>query len=335
MRRREFIAGLGAAASSAICPLAALAQQRPAVPMIGYLSARSSESDVAMVAAFRSGLAEIGYAEGRKVVIESRLGGAKFDRLPALAMDLIDRHVAIIIFAGAGGNPEDAVWRPLRASNIPIVFSGGAGPDPVRSGLVSSFNRPGGNITGMFPLNPLIGKHMELLHELFPHDERTAELVTSQYSPAAQLAKEEAREPAASLGVQLLFLMAGSEHEIEIAFAAMNQQRAEALVVVTSPIFVTRAKLIASLAGRYRVPAIYARREFAEAGGLMSYGYDVGAGYRLLGSYAGLILNGEKAGDLPVFQPSKFELVINLKTAMALGFGIPVKVLALADAVIR
>ena len=334
MRRREFIAGLGAAAS-AICPPAALAQQRPAVPVIGYLSSRSSESEAEMLAAFRRGLAEIGYVEGRNVAIEYRFGGAKFDRLPALAMDLIDRHAAIIIFAGAGGNPEDAVWRPLRASNIPIVFIGGGGPDPVRSGLVSSFNRPGGNITGMFPLNLLMGKHMELLHELVPDAKTIAVLVTSQYRPAAQLAKEEAREPAAALGVQLLFLMAGSEHEIEIAFAAMNQQRAEALLVVTSPFFVTRAKLIASLAGRYRVPAIYARREFAEVGGLMSYGYGVADGYRIMGGYAGRILNGEKAGDLPVFQPTKFELVINLKTAKALGFEIPVKLLALADGVIR
>jgi len=335
MRRREFIARLGAAASSAICPLAALAQQRPAVPVIGYLSARSSESDVRMLAAFRSGLAEVGYAEGQNVAIESRFGGAKFDRLPALAMDLIDRHVAIIIFAGAGGNPEDAVWRPLRASNIPIVFNGGAGPDPVRSGLVSSFNRPGGNITGMFPLTMLMGKHMELVRELVPDAKTIAVLVTSQYNLAAELAKEEAREPAAALGVQLLFHMAGSEHEIEIAFAAMNQHRAEALIVVTSPFFVTRAKLIASLAGRYRVPAIYPRREFAEEGGLMSYGYDVADGYRQLGVYAGRILKGEKAGDLPVFLPTKFEFVINLKTAKSLGFEIPVKVLALADAVIR
>jgi putative tryptophan/tyrosine transport system substrate-binding protein len=335
MRRREFIVGLGAAASSAICPPAALAQQRPAVPVIGYLSSRSSESEVEMLAAFRSGLAGIGYAEGRNVAIEYRFGGAKFDRLPALAMDLIDRHVAIIIFAGAGGNPSDAVWRPLRASNIPIVFSGGAGPDPVRSGLVSSFNRPGGNITGMFPLNPLMGKHMELVRELVPDAKTIAVLVTSQYNLAAELAKEEAREPAAALGVQPLFLMAGSEHEIEIAFAAMNQQRAEALLVATSPFFLTRAKMIASLAGHYRVPAIYARREYAEAGGLMSYGYDVADGYRIIGGYAGRILDGEKAGDLPVFQPSKFELVINLKTAKALGFEIPVKVLALADAVIR
>ena len=176
---------------------------------------------------------------------------------------------------------------------------------------------------------------MGLLHELVPDAKTIAVLVTSQYRPAAQLAKEEAREPAAALGVQLLFLMAGSEHEIEIAFAAMNQQRAEALLVVTSPFFITRAKLIASLAGRYRVPAIYARREFAEAGGLMSYGYGVADGYRIMGGYAGRILNGEKAGDLPVFQPTKFELVINLKTAKALGFEIPIKVLALADEVIE
>jgi putative ABC transport system substrate-binding protein len=332
MRRREFIAGLGAAASPAICPLAALAQQRPAMPVIGYLSARSSESDAAMLTAFRRGLAGIGYAEGRNVAIEYRFGNARFDRLAALAMDLIDRHVATIVYAGAGGNPEDAVWRPLRASNIQIVFS--VGQDPVKLGLVASLPRPGGNLTGLFPLNILMGKYMEFLRELLPDAKTIAVLVTSQFRRAAQAA-DEAREPAAALGMQLLVLPVGSDGEIDAAFAAMNQQRAEALVVVTSPFFVTRAKRIASLAGRYRVPAIYARREFAEAGGLMSYGYDVADGYRLLGGYAGRILNGEKAGDLPVFQPTKFELVINLKTAKALGFEIPIKVLALADEVIE
>jgi putative ABC transport system substrate-binding protein len=247
-------------------------------------------------------------------------------------MDLIDRHVALIIYAGAGGNPEDAVWRPLKASNIPIVFNGPGDPD--RSGLVSSYNRPGGNITGIISFN-LQGKRMGLLHELVPDAKAIAVLVSSQYRPAAQLAKEEAREPAAALGVQLLFLMAGSEHEIEIAFAAMNQQRAEALLVVTSPFFVTRAKLIASLAGRYRVPAIYARREFADAGGLISYGSNFADVYRQMGNNAGRILKGEKAGDLPVFQPTKFELVINLKTAKALGLTIPETLLATADEVIQ
>jgi putative tryptophan/tyrosine transport system substrate-binding protein len=331
MRRREFIAGLGGLTAM---PLAARAQQ-PAMPMIGYLSSRSSESDVAMLAAFRRGLAEIGYAEGRNVVIEYRFADGQSDRLPALAMDLTGRHVAVIIYAGASGNPEDAVWRPLRTSNIPIVYNGGAGADPVRAGLVSSFNRPGGNITGINPLNVLMGKFIELLHELVPDAKTIAVLMGGLTQDFKDYVKDEAREPAAALGVQLLFLDAGSEGEIDAAFAAMNQQRAEALVVPTSPFFVTRAKLIASLAGRYRVPAIYARREFAEAGGLMSYGYDVADGYRLLGGYAGRILKGEKAGDLPVFQPTKFELVINLKTAKALGLTIPETLLATADEVIQ
>jgi len=304
---------------------------RPAMPVIGYLSARSRESDVAMLAAFRRGLAESGYAEGGNVAIEYRFADGQVDRKPALAMDLIDRHVAVIIYVGVGDPPEDAAWRPLRASNIPIVFNGSS--DPVRSGLVSSFNRPGGNITGIFPLNTLMGKFIGLLHELVP-DAKTIAVLTN-HPQGQQSAKDQAREPAATLRVQLLFLLAGSEGEIDAAFAAMKQQRAEALVVPTSPFFVTRAKLIASLAGRYRLPAIYARREFAEAGGLISYGYDVADGYRLLGGYAGRILKGEKAGDLPVFQPTKFELVINRKAANALGLEVPKTVLALADEVIE
>jgi putative ABC transport system substrate-binding protein len=308
------------------------------MPVIGYLSSRSSESDVAMLVAFRRGLSEAGYVEGRNLAIEYRFTDGQYERLLAQqGTDLIGRQVAVIVFVGAG-SPEDApfyeAWRVLRASNIPIVFNGVG--DPVGSGLVSRYNRPGGNITGITPLNTLMGKFMGLLHELVPDAKTIAVLVTSQgQGQAAQRVKDEAREPAATLGVQLLFHIAGSEGEIDAAFAAMNQQRAEALVVVTSPFFVTRAKLIASLAGRYRVPAIYPRREFAEAGGLMSYGYDVADGYRLLGGYAGRILKGEKAGDLPVFQPTKFQLVINLKTAKAIGFEIPVKVLALADEVIE
>ena len=328
MRRREFIVGLGSAAA---WPVVARAQQ-PAVPVIGYLSARSSDSDVAMLAAFRSGLAEIGYTEGRNVAIEYRFADGQLDRLPALAMDLIGRHVAVIIYAGATGNSEDAVWRPMRTSNIPIVFNGTG--DPIRYGLVSSFNRPGGNITGIVPLNVLMGKHIGLLHELVPDAKRIAVLVTSR-GRAAQLVKDDAREPAATLGVQVLHFTADTEGEIEAAFAVMDQQRAEALLVVTSPFFVTRAQLIASLAGRYRVPAIYSRREYTEAGGLMSYGYDVADGYRRLGGYAGRILKGERAGDLPVFQPTKFDLIINLKTAKALGLTIPETLLATADEVIQ
>jgi putative tryptophan/tyrosine transport system substrate-binding protein len=283
---------------------------------------------VAMLAAFRRGLAETGYAEGRNIAIEYRFADGQIDRMASLAMDLIRRHVAVTIYAGA--NDSNAVWQPMRASNIPIVFNGTG--DPVRAGLVSSFNRPGGNITGLFPLNLLMGKHLTLLHELVPNAKTIAVLVPPQLT---QTVKNEAREPTAKLGVQLLFLTAGFEGDIDAAFAAMNQQRAEALVVVTSPLFITRAKLLASLADRYRVPAIYARREYAEAGGLMSYGYDVADGYRLLGGYAGRILKGEKAGDLPVFQPTKFELVINMKTAKVLGLTIPETLLATADEVIQ
>jgi putative ABC transport system substrate-binding protein len=331
MKRRLFIAGLG---SVAAWPVVGRAQQR-ALPVVGYLGARSLESDVAMLAAFRRGLAEIGYSEGRNVVIEYRFADGQFDRLPALAMDLTGRHVAVIIFAGAGA-PERGgghlyeTWRFLRASSIPIVFNGVG--DPVGVGLVSSYNRPGGNITGITPLNLLMGKHLGLLHELVPDAKTIAVLVRSQNM---QMTSDDAREPVARLGVQLLYFTADSEGEIDAAFAAMNQQRAEALVIQTTVFYVTRAKLIASLAGRYRVPAIWSRREFAEVGGLMSYGYDVADGYRRLGGYAGRILKGEKAGDLPVFRPTKFELVINLKTAKVLGLTIPETLLATADEVIQ
>jgi putative ABC transport system substrate-binding protein len=327
MRRRDFVTLLGAAAG---LPLAARAQQQ--MPTIGYLSARSSASDVAMLAAFRRGLAEIGYAEGRNVAIEYRFADGQRDRVPSLAMDLIGRHIGVIMYAGAGDPPEDAAWRPLRASNIPIVFNGSR--DPVRSGLVSSFNRPGGNITGIFPLNTLMGKFMGLLHELVP-SAKTIAVLGANDPQATQFLKDQAREPAATLGVQPLFLFASAEGEIDTAFAAMNHQRAEALVVTTNPFFVTQARLIASLAGRYRLPAIYARREYAEAGGLMSYGYDIADGYRLLGVYAGRILKGDRPADLPVFQPTKFEFIINVRTAKVLGLTVPPTLLTIADEVIE
>jgi putative ABC transport system substrate-binding protein len=254
-------------------------------------------------------------------------------------MDQIGRHVAVIIFAGARNPSLEPAWRPLQASNIPIVFNGVG--DPVGYGLVSSFNRPGGNITGTVSLNTLMGKHMGLLHELVPDAKTIAVLANNPQALqsltglASRTVNDEARESAATLGVQLFFLFAGSEGEIDAAFADMNQQRAEALVVVTSPFFVTRAKLIASLADRYRLPAIYSRREYAEAGGLMSYGYDVADSYRLMGVYAGRILKGDKPADLPVFQPTKFPLAINLKTAKALGITVPPQLRALADEVIE
>jgi putative tryptophan/tyrosine transport system substrate-binding protein len=326
MRRREFIAGLG---STAAWPLTARAQQRT-TPVIGYLSARSSESDMSMLAAVRRGLNEQAYVEGRNVAIEYRFADGQYDRLPALAMDLTSRHVAVIIYTGAGSNPEDAVWRPLRASNTPIVFN--AGTDPVLDGFVASFNHPGGNITGVYGLVlALTAKNLGLLHDLVPNAKTIGVLADATNAVAVK----DVREAAAPLGLQLIILSANTEGEIEAAFASLNQQRADAMVVAANPFFVTRAKLIAALAARRGLPAIYARREFADAGGLMSYGYYVADGYRQIGNYTGRILKGEKPADLPIVLPTKFELVINLKTANALGLTIPETLLATADEVIQ
>ena len=329
MRRRDFITLLGGAAAS---PLAARAQQQPAMPVIAYLSSRSAESDVSMLVAFRRGLNETGYVEGRNLAIEYRFADGQYARLPALATDLIRRQVAVIVYAGAPSpsNP-DAAWQQLRASQIPIVFN--TGQDPVRAGLVASFNRPGGNITGISTLvNLLTGKSLGLLHELVPNA-RTIALLHSAIS--LNTAVNDARAATATLGLQLIVLNADTNSEIDAAFATLNQQRADAMVVATSPFFVTRAKQIAALVASHRLPAIYARREFAEAGGLMSYGYDVGDGYRQMGNYAGRILKGDKAGDLPVFQPTKFELVINLKTAKALGVMVPTTLITISDELIE
>ena len=329
MRRRDFITLLGGAAAA--WPLAARAQQ-PAMPVIAYLSSRSAESDVSMLVAFRRGLNETGYVEGRNLAIEYRFADGQYARLPALATDLIRRQVAVIVYAGAPSpsNP-DAAWQQLRASQIPIVFN--TGQDPVRAGLVASFNRPGGNITGISTLvNLLTGKSLGLLHELVPNA-RTIALLHSALS--LNTAVNDARAATATLGLQLIVLNADTNSEIDAAFATLNQQRADAMVVATSPFFVTRAKQIAALVASHRLPAIYARREFAEAGGLMSYGYDVGDGYRQMGNYAGRILKGDKAGDLPVFQPTKFELVINLKTAKALGVMVPTTLITISDELIE
>ena len=329
MKRRNFITLLGGAAAA--WPLAARAQQ-PAMPVIAYLSSRSAESDVSMLVAFRRGLNETGYVEGRNLAIEYRFADGQYARLPALATDLIRRQVAVIVYAGAPSpsNP-DAAWQQLRASQIPIVFN--TGQDPVRAGLVASFNRPGGNLTGISTLvNLLTGKSLGLLHELVPNA-RTIALLHSALS--LNTAVNDARAATATLGLQLIVLNADTNSEIDAAFATLNQQRADAMVVATSPFFVTRAKQIAALVASHRLPAIYARREFAEAGGLMSYGYDVGDGYRQMGNYAGRILKGDKAGDLPVFQPTKFELVINLKTAKALGVMVPTTLITISDELIE
>jgi putative tryptophan/tyrosine transport system substrate-binding protein len=329
IRRREFIAGLGSAAAWRVVARA----QQPAMPVIGYLSGRSAESDVSMLAAFRRGLNEAGYVEGRNLGVEYRFADGQLDRLPALFTELTGGHVAVLVLVG-GPIGDDGVLRLLRSSQIPIVLGTGGG-DLVRAGLISSYNRPGGNITGNNGyIGLLTAKQLGLLHDLVPNAKRIALLAYSRSGGLEQV-KNDAGEAAGTLGLQVLFFTAGTEAEIDVAFAAMNQQRADAMLVRTSPFFVTRAKQIAALAARDGLPAIYPRREFADAGGLMSYSQSIAEVYRGFGNYAGRILKGEKPADLPVFRQTRWELVINLKTAKALGLEVPPQLLALADEVIE
>jgi putative ABC transport system substrate-binding protein len=326
MRRRDFIAGLG---STAAWPLVARAQQA-AFPVIGYLSGRSAESDVSMLAAVRLGLNEAGYVEDRNLAVEYRFAGGQLDRLPGLFTELTGRHVAVLVLVGV--ILGDDLLQLMRSSQIPIVFTTGA--DLVGLGLISSYNRPGGNITGSSNyINSLTAIQLGLLHDLVPNAKTIALLVYNRGS--LEQAKNDAGEAAATLGLQVLFFAARTEGEIDAAFAAMNQQQADAMLVRTSPFFVTRAKQIAALAACHGLPAIYPRREFAEAGGLMSYSESIAETYRGLGNYAGRILKGDKPADLPVFRPTRWELVVNLKTAKALGLTIPETLLATADEVIQ
>ena len=326
MRRRGFITLLS---STVAWPLAARAQQ-PTMPVIGYLSIRSAESDVPMLNAFRRGLTETGYVEGKNVVIEFRFAGAQYDRLPALAGDLVRQQVAVIVTAGG---EIAALAAKAATASIPIVFVGGA--DPVRLGLVTSLNRPGGNITGVSMLLALlVSKQLGLLRELLPKADLIAMLVNPD-DPWAASEISEGQRAAHSVGQQLIVLNAGTEHDIDAAFAALVQQRAAALLVASGPLFVTRAKQLIGLSARHALPTIYFRREFADSGGLMSYGSSTAEAYGQMGVYAGKILNGAKPADLPVLQPTKFELVINLKTARTLGLAVPDQLLALADEVIE
>jgi ABC-type uncharacterized transport system substrate-binding protein len=324
--RRKFIRLVGAAAA---WPVAARAQQ--SIPIIGYLSARSAESDASMLIMFRKGLSGTGFVEGKNVAIEYRFANGRYDRLMTLTTELVVRHVAVIALAGAGPSTPDEVWRQLRTSQIPTVFNTGA--NPVRLGLVASYNHPGGNLTGVSTLvSQLAGKSVGLLMELVPNAKTLAVLVDPNNRTAALT---DARDAAAALGLRILPISASTESEIDTAFAAVKQQAADAILVAVSPFFVTRASQIASLAASHSVPAIYTRREYAEAGGLMSYGYVVADSYRLMGNYAGRILKGDKPADLPVQQPTNYELVINLKAAKGLGLDIPPTLIARADEVIE
>ena len=327
MRRRDFIKVI--AGSAAALPLAARAQQT-AMPVIGYLQSASPSYFAQFSDAVRQGLNEIGYVEGQNVAIERRSAEGHYDRLAALATGLVDRRVAVILAAG-GSDPAKAA--KAATSNIPIVFVSAA--DPVRTGLVASLNRPGGNVTGVSLLaSALDAKKLGLLRELAPKASTIGVLINPDY-PSANSQREEAQQAAARLGLRPLMLSARADGEIDLAFASAARQGADALLVATDPFLLSRRERLVALAARYAVPAIYAQREVVTAGGLISYGPHFWDGYRQAGAYVGRVLKGEKPADLPVLQPTKFELVINLKTAKALGLEVPDRLLALADEVIE
>jgi putative ABC transport system substrate-binding protein len=327
MRRRDFIALI--CGSIAARPLAARAQQA-ALPVVGFLSSRSPNDSASVIDAFRQGLQETGFAEGQNVVIAFRWAEGAYDRLPELAAELVGLKVTILF---AAGGPPAALAAKAATSTIPIVFS--AVNDPDRLGLVASFNRPGGNVTGMSTVTSDIGaKSVELLRELVPKAAVIAYLVNPS-NPTVEIYAKEATGAASALGVQVRVLNARTEGDLDNAVSALAGLGAAGLVVPGEPFFDSKRDKIVALAARYAVPAIYGFREYVTAGGLMSYGASLPDSYRRAGIYVGRIIKGEKPADLPVMQPSKFELVINLKTANALGLKVPQSLLVAADEVIE
>ena len=327
LRRRQFITLLGSAAT---WPLAARAQQS-AMQVIGFLGSSSAQVSVKNLEAFRKGLSERGYVEGRSVAIEFRWSGGREDRMPELAADLVRRQVAVI---AAPASTAGALAAKAATSNIPIVF--GTGSDPVALGLVASLNRPGGNATGIVSLNvELTAKRLGLLRELAPRATRFVALVNRSAVMTDAIIKE-VHASVPTLGVPVEILYAGnSDRDIEAAFANLSEKPGAALLVTVDSFFFTRRALIVTLAARHALPTIYFRREFAEIGGLVSYGTSVDNIHELIGIYSGRVLKGEKPADLPVTQPTKFDMVINLSTAKALAIDVPPTLLALADEVIE
>jgi putative tryptophan/tyrosine transport system substrate-binding protein len=327
MRRRDFIAVIGGAALA--WPRAAGAQQ-PGKPVIGFLNSASPAEFAHLAAAFRAGLAETGYVENETVAIEYRWADDHYDRLPALAADLVRRRVAVVV---ATGGTVSALAAKAATAAIPIVFTTGA--DPVTAGLVTSINRPGGNATGVILLSTiLIAKQLQLLRTLIAGGGAIAVLVNPNNRQSEQILNV-ATESAHTAGQQILLVSAGDESEIDAAFASLMQQEARGLLVTGEPLYVAQRDQIVALAARRAIPTIYFEPLFVTSGGLISYGASLTEVYRQAGVYAGRILRGAKPADLPVLQPTKFELVVNLATAKALGLAMPPSLLALADEVIE
>jgi len=325
MRRREFITLLGGTAAA--WPFAARAQQ-PTMPVVGFLRSATLADVPHWVAAFRQGLKEAGFVEGQNVAIEFRSADNQLDRLPALVADLIRQPVAIIV-----GNTDAALAAKAATTTVPIVFASGS--DPVRDGLVASLNRPGGNVTGLVYFSAVLGaKRLELLRQLVPGATTIAVLVNPN-TPLTEAERKDVQAAAQAIGQQLIIFDISSDRDIETAFAAFVQRGAGALLVGTGGFLNSNRERIAAVANRHALPASYSQREGVVAGGLMSYGPSISDAYRQAGIYSGRILNGEKPADLPVIRSTKFELVLNLKTAKALDLTIPSSMLLRADEVIE
>jgi putative ABC transport system substrate-binding protein len=328
MRRRAFITLLGGAAAA--WPLVARAQQ-PAMPVIAFIDPGTAAASAQFAAAFRQGLNDTGYSEGRNVAIEYHWLDGQYGRLPALAADLVGRRVAVI--ATPGSIPV-ALAAKAATTAIPIVF--GVGEDPVKLGLVANLARPGGNATGMnFFVSEAVPKRLGLLRDLVPGAVRIAAMINPGNAVTAETTVRELQKAAGAFGLQIQIVNAANSREIEAAFATMSRERPQALFVAADAFFASRRVQFATLASRNGIPATYSRRDYVEVGGLMSYGTDIVDSFRQVGVYAGKILNGEKPAELPVMQSTKFEFVINLQTARALGIDVPSGLLLAADEVIE
>jgi putative ABC transport system substrate-binding protein len=325
--RREFITLLAGAAAA--WPLAVKAQQ-PKTPVIGFLHVASASPFLHLVAGFREGLKELGYVEGQNIAIEFRWAEGQYERLPSMAADLVGRKVAVIV---TGGGERSIFAAKAATTTIPIIFN--IGNNPVAMGLVSSLSRPGGNMTGVNIFTAEVeAKRFGLLHELVPAGSAIAHLVNPDYPPT-EFSLKEVQAAARVHGHQIVVLKASNESDIDAAFGTISKMRLGALLVGADPFFNSRRDQIVALVARHSIPAAYEQREFALAGGLMSYGTNIVDAYRQMGLYTGRVLNGEKPADLPVMQPTKFDFVLNLRTAKTLGLDIPPGVLAIADEVIE